>query len=61
MCSKVGIFVESNVSTSKSRVKCIFGLSKSSALADFRFQKGVNCPYIWSGYNQIVNEKNLIT
>ncbi|MCD4816148.1 MAG: hypothetical protein K8R06_07085, partial [Methanosarcinales archaeon] len=32
------------VSTSKSRVKCIFGLSKSSALAGFRFQKGVSYP-----------------
>ena len=30
------------VSTSKSRVKCIFGLSKSSASAGFRFQKGVS-------------------
>jgi len=33
-----------NVSTSKSRVKCIFGFSKSSALAGFRFQKGVSYP-----------------
>ena len=34
------------VSTSKIRVKCIFGLSKSIALAGFRFQKGVSYPWI---------------
>ena len=37
-------FLRDLVSTSKSRVKCIFGLSKSSALAGFRFQKGVSYP-----------------